>query len=77
MTSGNHATQLYPISTGGKVIPADYPDGTSNTIFWTEKYAICSPDGNGNNGGTQWPDRYEPQTAPYIGYGGPPNPNLA
>jgi prepilin-type N-terminal cleavage/methylation domain-containing protein len=77
MTSGNHATQLYPISTGGKVIPADYPDGTSNTIFWTEKYAICSPDGDGNNGGTQWPDRYEPQTAPYIGYGGPPNPNLA
>src|SRR5439155_17650763 len=53
------------------------PDGTSNTIFWTEKYGLCSPDGNGNNGGNQWASRFEPQTSPYIGYGGPANANLA
>jgi prepilin-type N-terminal cleavage/methylation domain-containing protein len=68
MTSGNYNTKLFPISTGGKKIPTDYPDGTSNTIFWTEKYALCSPDGNENDGGTQWASRYEPQTSAYIGY---------
>ena len=71
MTSGNYkdATKHFPIATGGKHIPTDYPDGTSNTIFWTEKYALCSPDGNVNNGGTQWSTRFEPETAPYIGSG--------
>jgi prepilin-type N-terminal cleavage/methylation domain-containing protein len=71
MNGGNYKTAgaHYPIATGGKKIPTDYPDGTSNTIFWTEKYALCSPDGNGNNGGTQWSTRFEPQTAPYIGSG--------
>jgi prepilin-type N-terminal cleavage/methylation domain-containing protein len=77
LTSGNYDKQLYPISTGGKHIPTDYPDGTSVTIFWVERYGICSPDGNGDNGGTQWPSRYEPQTSPYIGYGGPSNTGLA
>jgi len=71
MTSGNYKTAgaHFPIATGGKKIPTDYPDGTSNTIFWTEKYALCSPNGNVNNGGTQWSTRFEPQTAPYIGSG--------
>src|SRR5579883_2653966 len=27
--------------TGGTKIPADIPDGTSNTIFWTEKLSYC------------------------------------
>jgi prepilin-type N-terminal cleavage/methylation domain-containing protein len=71
VTSGNFATQLYPISTGGKRIPAAYPDGTSNTIFFTEKYGICSPDANGDNGGTQWASRFEAQTNPYIGHQAP------
>jgi prepilin-type N-terminal cleavage/methylation domain-containing protein len=77
LTSGNYANQLYPITTGGKHIPADWPDGTSTTIIFVERYAICSPDGNGDNGGTQWPSRFEPQTSPYVGYGGPANANLA
>ena len=68
MTVNNYTAQLYPISTGGKHIPADFPDGTSNTIIWTEKSAFCSPDGNTNDGGTQWPDRYEAQTGPFLGY---------
>jgi prepilin-type N-terminal cleavage/methylation domain-containing protein len=68
MTVSNYTAQLYPISTGGKHIPADFPDGTSNTIIWTEKYALCSPDANSNDGGTQWPDRFEAQTGPFVGY---------
>jgi prepilin-type N-terminal cleavage/methylation domain-containing protein len=76
VTSGNYSRQLYPLTTGGKRIPASFPDGTSNTIFFTEKYGICSPDGNGNNGGNQWASRFEAQTSPYIGYQGP-NPGLA
>jgi prepilin-type N-terminal cleavage/methylation domain-containing protein len=77
ITSSNYANQLYPITTGGKHIPADFPDGTSTTIIFAERYAICAPDGNGDNGGTQWPSRFEPQTSPYVGYGGPANSGLA
>ncbi len=58
-----------PLVTGGKKLPASFPDGMSNTIFWTEKYGICSPNGNGNDGGTQWASRFEPQTNAFIGYG--------
>jgi len=76
VTSTNYNKQLLPITTGGKRIIASFPDGVSNTIFWTEKYGICSPDGNGDNGGNQWASRFEAQTSPYIGYQAP-NPNLA
>ncbi len=71
VSSSNYNKQLYPLTTGGKRIPASFTDGTSNTIFFTEKYGICSPDGNGNNGGNQWASRFEAQTSPYIGFQGP------
>jgi prepilin-type N-terminal cleavage/methylation domain-containing protein len=76
VTAANHATQLFPLTTGRKRFGASFPDGLSNTIFFTEKYAQCSPDGDGNNGGNQWAARYEAQTSPYIGYEAP-NPGLA
>ena len=41
---------------GYKKIPAGIPDGLSNTIFWTEKVAVCSNPVSGN-GGTRWPAR--------------------
>ncbi len=66
---GNFSKKLYPLTTGGKKLPASFPDGLSNTIFWTEKYGICSPNGNGDDGGNQWASRFEPQTNPLIGYG--------
>jgi len=69
VTGGNYSQKRYPLTTGDKQIPASFPDGLSNTIFWTEKYGICSPNGNGNDGGTQWASRFEPQTNPLIGYG--------
>jgi hypothetical protein len=71
ISSSNYNKQLWPLTTGGKRMTASFPDGLSNTIFWTEKSAICSPDGNGNDGGTQWASRFEAQTSPYIGYQGP------
>jgi len=67
MTAGIFSTtQLY---LGGNRIPASWPDGTSNTILWTEKYGQCGPTGSGGQiQGTQWADRYTLQAAPYIGY---------
>jgi prepilin-type N-terminal cleavage/methylation domain-containing protein len=69
VSPANYSKKLLPLTTGGKKLPASFPDGMSNTIFWTEKYGICSPDGNGNDGGCQWAARFEPQTCPYIGFG--------
>jgi prepilin-type N-terminal cleavage/methylation domain-containing protein len=48
-------------------IPATIPDGTSNTVFWSEKYTFCTYGGvwpsqtgpycnQGNCGGTEWSD---------------------
>jgi prepilin-type processing-associated H-X9-DG protein len=31
---------------GYTTIPASFPDGLSNTVFYTEMYATCIPDGN-------------------------------
>ena len=77
MTSTTYNTKLFPISTGGKTIPASYPDGTSNTILWTEKYAGCSPSPNAGEGGTQWTAPFDAEIGPYIGYGGSINNGVA
>src|SRR5579884_273492 len=47
------------IGGGGTKLPADIPDGSSNTIFWMDKLAFCQ--GAGINGGTVWA---EPGTNP-------------
>ncbi len=39
-----------------KRIPAGIPDGVSNTIFWTDKVAVCSNAVSGK-GGTRWAAR--------------------
>jgi prepilin-type N-terminal cleavage/methylation domain-containing protein len=72
------ADNAFPICQGNKTLAGNFPDGLSNTIFWTEKYARCGPDmtaRNGNNftGSTQWADRFAVYSAPYIGFF--PNPN--
>jgi prepilin-type N-terminal cleavage/methylation domain-containing protein len=62
---------------GAKRLPGDIPDGLSNTIFWTEKLALCT---NGSNGGNRWPARGKGPWMPIIGdtEGGVPHlsPNL-
>jgi prepilin-type N-terminal cleavage/methylation domain-containing protein len=70
--------RTYPICIGGKRLGSSFPDGTSNTIFWVEKYAQCGPvpvPGNGNpfSFSTQWADRFAVYSAPYVGFY--PNPN--
>ncbi len=74
----NLADMADPICIGGKTLAANFPDGTSNTILYTEKYARCGPDmtaSNGNNfsGSTQWADRFAIYSAPYIGFYPTPN----
>lgn len=69
----------YNMCVGNKHIPADFPDGTSNTIIWVEKYAQCGPavpsNGNPFTGSTQWGNRFSVYSAPWIGFY--PNPNNA
>jgi prepilin-type N-terminal cleavage/methylation domain-containing protein len=76
--------ETYNLCIGNKHIPADFPDGTSNTIIWTEKYARCgipvSSTGNGSatdgfTGSTQWANRFSVYSAPWIAFY--PNPNTA
>jgi prepilin-type N-terminal cleavage/methylation domain-containing protein len=44
-----------PAAQGRPVIPATFPDGTSNTILFAEKYAACGPVSNGvPSGGNIW-----------------------
>jgi prepilin-type N-terminal cleavage/methylation domain-containing protein len=76
--SVNAIDNTYPICIGGKKIPSSFPDGTSNTIMWTEKYARCGPapvpsNGNEFTGSTQWADRFAVYSGAFIGFY--PNPN--
>jgi prepilin-type N-terminal cleavage/methylation domain-containing protein len=53
------ATSTYPVPNwnwwGSNRIPANFSDGTSNTVLFTEKYARCEhPPGSTTGGGTTW-----------------------
>jgi prepilin-type N-terminal cleavage/methylation domain-containing protein len=50
---------------GGVQLPTDIPDGTSNTLFWSEKLAYCA---NGGSGGNVWPASQvgNPAIMPYF-----------
>ncbi len=68
----------FSICIGNKHIPGDFPDGTSNTILFTEKYARCGvAQNNGNEftGSTQWADRFANYSGAWIGFY--PNPPAA
>ena len=70
--------ETFPVCIGNKRIPTNFPDGTSNTIIWVEKYARCGPppvpaNGNEFTGGTQWADRFAVYSGPFVGFY--PNPN--
>ena len=51
---------------GGMVIPRDIPDGTSNTIFFTEKLAYCIG-GVLGTGDTRWGDDGTGSHSPFVG----------
>ncbi len=58
---GQLAAQFKP------VIPATFPDGTSNTVLFAEKYAACGPMSNGvPSGGTIWFSPWGPWSGPYF-----------
>jgi prepilin-type N-terminal cleavage/methylation domain-containing protein len=71
-TPGDFLTSYVPdLTAGGARIPASFPDGTSNTILFTEKYTLCGGNGdytNGNFGCNQWADRYDVANGPFVGY---------
>lgn len=71
--------EAIPVCMGGKKFAANFPDGLSNTIFWTEKYARCGPAANGNNfnGSTQWADRFAVYSGAFIAFYPSPNPTPA
>jgi prepilin-type N-terminal cleavage/methylation domain-containing protein len=52
---------------GGTKYPSDIADGTSNTIFWTDKLALCS------NGGTVWAENGSVGGVTYLPYTPPLN----
>jgi prepilin-type N-terminal cleavage/methylation domain-containing protein len=51
---------------GGTKVPTDIPDGTSNTIFWTEKVAYCL---SGGAGGTHLAANGDGNWMPLVGTG--------
>jgi prepilin-type N-terminal cleavage/methylation domain-containing protein/prepilin-type processing-associated H-X9-DG protein len=52
---------------GRPVIPATFPDGTSNTVLFAEKYAACGPVSNGvPSGGNIWFSPWGPWSGPYF-----------
>jgi hypothetical protein len=53
------ASGTYPVTSwnwwGSHSIQASFPDGTSNTVLFTEKFARCEhPPGSTTGGGTMW-----------------------
>jgi prepilin-type N-terminal cleavage/methylation domain-containing protein len=52
---------------GYATIPATITDGTSNTIFFTEKYTQCGGM-DGGYGCNQWADRFDVLNGPYVGF---------
>jgi prepilin-type N-terminal cleavage/methylation domain-containing protein len=72
MNPGNPATATTTLVSlaGGVQLPADVPDGTSNTVFWSEKMAFCAAVVNGiPQGGTLWAasNPATPTTLPLVG----------
>jgi prepilin-type N-terminal cleavage/methylation domain-containing protein len=52
---------------GRPVIPATFPDGTSNTVLFAEKYAACGPmSGGAPSGGNIWFSPWGPWSGPYF-----------
>ena len=63
-SGGTNVTSM--IENGGNRLPASIPDGTSNTIFFTEKVAFCA----NPQGATEWNDTGIGHLSPLIGNSG-------
>ncbi|HWG42211.1 MAG TPA: DUF1559 domain-containing protein [Gemmataceae bacterium] len=78
--TSNPAPPVYSFANvGGTKIPTDIPDGTSNTVFWTDKLAYCNA--GGSAGGTLWAENSSTTGANYlplvgmsgVSFGSPPS----
>ena len=65
-TTPGTTTVTSMIENGGNKYPASIPDGTSNTIFFTEKVAYCGTP----QGATEWTDTGIGHLSPLIGNSG-------
>ncbi|MFL5243392.1 MAG: DUF1559 domain-containing protein [Gemmataceae bacterium] len=56
LATSNYAANWLVFGTTGARIPNSFPDGTSNTIVFTERFQICNdtPCAWGYSGGTEW-----------------------
>src|SRR3984957_11886581 len=68
-SGGTNVTSM--IENGGNKFPASIPDGTSNTIFFTEKVAYCA----NPQGATEWNDTGIGHLSALIGNSGDGAPN--
>jgi Protein of unknown function (DUF1559) len=62
LATTNYAGNWMVFKKGGASIPASFPDGTSNTLVFAERYQMC----NGNPSGWGYPSLY--YWAPVFGY---------
>jgi hypothetical protein len=62
LATTNYAANWMVFKKGGASIPASFPDGTSNTMVFTERYQLC----NGTPSGWGYPSLY--YWAPVFGY---------
>jgi prepilin-type N-terminal cleavage/methylation domain-containing protein len=65
-TLSGYPTTAPTIAGGGSRFPTDIADGTSNTIFWTDKLALCSF--GGTQGGTVWAENGTVGGPSYLPY---------
>ncbi|HEY7326495.1 MAG TPA: DUF1559 domain-containing protein [Gemmataceae bacterium] len=63
LTSQQTGTVQFLSLSGRTIMPTDIPDGTTNTIFWSDKLAFCAA--GGTQGGTLWPDN-NPNLAQWL-----------
>jgi type II secretory pathway pseudopilin PulG len=60
LATTNYAANFQVFTLAGARIPASFPDGTSNTIAFAERYQICNhtPTGWAYSGETEWAPMY-------------------
>ncbi len=56
LATSNYACNFLAFGTAGARIPNSFPDGTSNTIAFSERFQVCkdTPCAWGYSGGTEW-----------------------
>ncbi len=59
-------TAIFSIGLPGRGLPESFPDGTSNTIAFAEKYAVCGQRGGPYEGVSAWAAGPAPEATPVF-----------